>query len=294
MLPWDPDGLRQRCASLRATAEAYVLATKEELDSLFPGGTHNYVGPEEPLGQWIYCYGQLCRILDRRAQRETDNEDTQRRLARVLHGEPRRVDLIQPLEDGTAVLFVHPKSYAALSVLAELDRRHRECRAWRARLATLDEGTEPPADLSKARELITSTLSRLNATFIWIVTHPGTGLPYGEAWMMPWDHPDLPPAWCFAIAPADHLRVAQVYTMVNVGALKLLPRLDGDGGTVGWATFFTSLADQYHAPVDDLVSARPLAALITQSVLAADTLRRQRRMLAAKNAPPAPRGVVTL
>lgn len=294
---------------MRDTAEARHLAPADELAAVWPGGAQNALTPEaralalwardphapdadDPLltagpgplteavlGAWVYCYGQMVRIIDRREQRDPDNEEGQRLLAKVLGNVPVKVDLIMPVED-RAVVWVHPKGHDALVTLAEMERVARETRLWRDALTRV---VDPSPEERAARATVVRVLARLQATFAWIVTHPGSGLPYPDRFVLPWDHEAPPPSWCYDLDSRDYLRLAQAHTLVNIGRLRALPRVEGGDGT-GWATFFVSLAEQLRVPEADLMATRPLAGLLAHSAIAADTYRRAQAKAKASSA----------
>ncbi len=265
---WDIPGLRARCLRMRDTASVRSLASPDELTACWPGGENN---PRRDKGGWIVAYGQLCKFIGRRERLAGEDTLKERTQVMLLRGSPHAVALITPIDGQPPTLHVHPKSYDTLVTLAEMERTVREMAAWRSLLETQPEALE----VTNALGFLARSLARLHATFVWIVTHPGPGVPYAASFALPWDLDELPPAWCSLVDPYDLLRLAHAHTEVNLGRLRMLPTLERatDRGA-GWATFFVNVAEATKTPVAELTGGRALASLMAHSALVADSYRR--------------------
>jgi len=235
----------------------------------------------------------MASYIGRREYRSAgDIEQQQRVLTQLLRGAPVAVPIVTPPAGDVppAAWYVYPKGYTALLTLVEMERQYRELIAWRT---ALEAHEDPPPELMQAFGLLARAQARLQATFVWIVTHPGPGVPYALCHAMPWDVEDgMPPQWCFDLDPLDILRITAAHVEVNVLRLQSLPKLDDpkERGT-GWATFFVNMAEASGDSPAWLMEAHPLSALMARSALISEQQQRRDAERKKQGSPP-PGGVV--
>ncbi len=268
---WNIAGIKARCARMRVTVlhPARPLAAKAEVEGWWPGGANN---PSRTLGGWIICYGQLCAFIARRGEKASPatEEQNNRVIASMLRGEPKAVPLVA---GGT--VHVYPKSYNALETIGQLDRTYAQIMYWRDSFPEVDGDA---IERAQALTMIGRVLVLLNATFIWIVTHPGPGVPYDSVFTVPWDAGEIPPVWCFEADPLDIGRIAVAHNEVNMLRVAALPKLDkSDSRGLGWASFLTSASEATHTDPTTLANDHSLASLIARASVMEFVFQQQKK-----------------
>jgi hypothetical protein len=264
---WGVRGLRRTCRSIRTHLESQGTASPEELAVIWPGGRDN---ARTGHGAWIYAYGQLLRFMAREERAVTAQEGAAaEQLAQAaLAAKPVPLKVVG--EGVPAHLAVHPKSFAALEHMAQIDRRMRH-------LLSLQMVLQSHGDAEEAITAAGKAVMELYLMLAWASTHPGPGVPW--AWhASPWDGggPDVPD-WVRGLAPEIITAIATLHLTVNVGRLRALEVLTNprpDKGGTGWSTFFASMATELGEDVTALMRERPMTALIAQSALVAEQHRR--------------------
>lgn len=266
-LAWDEEGLQQRCTDLRETLLQSNMSTLAEVEMYWPGGAQNR---EEPPGDWIYCYAQLCGML-RREETPAQMQERQQAEAAVLAAlreEPECVELIaRDAEGGPVHLHVYPKSF---DTLCHVMARDLELLKLAAVLSLLHEaGVGLVTERGRA---IYEEISYQNRVLTWIVTSEGVNLPY------PADNPrpDIPD-WTQALDAADVVRVLRAHQRVNGQRIALIGDLLGassKGGKKsrgpGWATLAALAATELGTSSRSLLRDWSLAGWLAQMLLAQD------------------------
>jgi hypothetical protein len=253
---------------------ARALATDEELAAYWPGGAINRL---RSRGGWIFCYANYVRFLGRG---ETEHSDSLERLGlQVLAGEPAEVTLLAPPPElERPVLRVYPKGGRALLFCHARDWRigwlATACRTLQERGAPEDQ-----ALLDRA----TAELAYQIGLFVWVITHPGPGLPFPTGTALP-----QPPAPFLALDPVDLAQLNLAHAQVNGTRLALLRKQIqltlSPGERARESTFFDffgNLAIELGTPLDRLLEDWSLEQLLG-AVLASASTREAAR---AKPAP---------
>lgn len=261
---WDEAGLRQRCTDLRATLAQAGLATPDELDAYWPGGRENR---EESPGDWIYCYASFVRIAGREetpAER-VRREDAEAAVLAALRDDPEPVELIAPGPDGgPAFRSVYPKSF---DTLCHVSARDRELLRLAAAAQVLTESSLP--ELVERGRAVYEEISYQTRVLVWIVTHPGPGLPWADDVVRP-----EPPDWTLVLDPADIIRLVRAHQRVNgtrIGLISdLMAKGQGRGKGPGWATLGAMGASDLGVSSRVLLRDWSLAGWLAQLLLTAE------------------------
>lgn len=229
---WNDEGLRMRCERMRAALLARGHADQAEVDSYLPGGAAN--DETDPLGGWIYCYGQLSRLLDRLNPDPgpVRAAEAEAAISAALREEPVVVQLPAPLTNGRSHLAVHPKSLHALLHMAARDQI-----LGRLGIALEYLREQPDGDAATLVRPIMSELSYQQRCQVWAACHPGPGLPFEDDSMYP-----EPPRWTLEVEVLSVLQVMRAHNVVNGHRLALLRNMlhrrssGGDAAHLSWAT----------------------------------------------------------
>lgn len=254
---WTLKGIRARCERMRDTITSAGLAQPAEVAAYWPGGAEN---PLRHKGGWIYCYGQMCRLLGRKdpwnLERRTALSDAE--VLKALGDSPIPVKRLANLKDETTLpLLVYAKGLEAELYLDALDRQLAWMNAQRQRL--LDAGT--PAAMDLLTEVYT-TISYTLQVCVWIVLDPGPELPFDPA-----DPDPKIPHEIQVLEPWDMLRIceARQRQLARLSALRAITdeKTQHDGGSrPGWSMFIGSLALEMGETPATLMRHRSLASLL--------------------------------
>lgn len=259
-------GLRERARKFRDALLALGAATPDEIASYWPGGERNR---DRGHDGWVYCYGQLARLMGRTEQQEhaSEAEQTLARLAAedALRGAVQLVRLTDPDRDGKPrSVAVAPKSYHALVHITERD-------GYLGRLAldvsALAEASSGAAILTRGQAI--QEMNYQHRVLCWIVCQEGCQLPFRDSEERP-----EPPAWTEALSPFDIVRIIEAHKLVNGVRLQLALRLlappePGTGQRIGaWATILVTASERMKIPVQTLARDYTLESLIAQLAIA--------------------------
>lgn len=252
--------LNQRSAAIAEHLKARKLATQDEIEKC-------YAEAEEPDLKAAMAYAALRVLLHERApdnhDKRSQRKSADRTILDALRGASKAVTLTDPIE-GFRELSVHPKSLNALIELAERD----------AVIGFFNTGLDALHELVKVNPTpervehvarATRELAYQQRICVWIVTHPGPGLPFAEEETSP-----RLPAWLDDLSPVDALLVFRAHEDVNAGrlaALQNLPRgkKGSDDGERGWGVYLANLASLLNRTAEQLSRDQSLAALFAQS-----------------------------
>jgi hypothetical protein len=259
--------LQQKCQEVREAWVTRGVCTDAEVAAYWPGGEDNPY-PVDTLEAWAHAYFNLGRF-GARDERKTQDPWADLTGAAALMSEPSPV----VLANGETV-HAYPKSFSALHHLARCEERINWALAHKAAIA-------PPVNEEQAAILdtldhITDVLQRVQ---VWIVTHPGPGVPYDwSRW--PWQQRLETPTWVDELSATDIVQIGVAHTVVNWLRLRALDMLtepaERSRVTAGWSTFFASIAAEKGLEPDVLMRDRSLVALMSTSSLAADIYRKHR------------------
>lgn len=283
------DGLRERCARLRASLLRHGTATEAEIDPYVPGGEENResVG----LAPWIWYYAQLVRLMGRTEDGAPARDGSARvndaLLLAALGAQPELVE--QETDDPEALAAVQ----AALDALAARRGRHTwavhpksfhtllHLHARSERITWLTERSQVllARGASDDLELLRRTREEIgyqHRVCAWVATTPGPGLPFGEH--------DARPALPDAVADLDSVTLAQILgasLRVNWVRLQALSELvtpsGGSGARPTWSAFFGALAVEHDERPETLMRDYSLAALLASQRLAASERTKAQR-----------------
>jgi hypothetical protein len=261
-IPLSPlaQSLKERADMIAEHLSARKLATQAEIDACFTEA-------EEPNLKAAMAYAGLRVLLHERAPDNHDKKTRRKNADRVildaLRGASKAVTLTDPSLDLREVS-VHPKSLNALIELAERDHVIGFFNSGVEALRELAK-TDPRPDRIDMLARGVRELAYQQRICVWIVTHPGPGLPFPEEDTSP----ELP-AWLGQLSPVDALMIFRAHEEVNAGrlaALQALPRgrKNGDDGERGWGVYLANLASLLNRTAEQLSRDQSLAALFAQS-----------------------------
>lgn len=259
--------LESQCATLKAALQGEGVDV-QRLDRFAPGGAEN---AECGARAWYRYFRKLDRAHGRleedsgsggRGLREGAIAAT---LAAALAEEPIPVQFV----DGT-VRAVYPKSYHALAWLDSLDRQHLA----HAEAARVSAVLETVPDL-KVFALGPLQSSRAHRTWLWILTHPGPGLPFDET------KSAEPPRWTQSVAPEDFVKVFEAHLELHQARLRLIAqRFPSEGSSesrLPLAGFIGALAAENGVDARLYMRVHSLGKLFATSIAAAEASREARR-----------------
>lgn len=253
---WTAKGLRGRCEEFRASLLRRRTATAEEIADYWPGGKVNT--EPDPLGKWIFCYGNLVGFLRRRDPAEEDRK-ANAALDLALANAP----VMVTCSDGSTRA-VYPKSFHALRFLDVLDRSVNDLVS-----AVAEYGGDPEAlKALMVFPVLESTAVRLWA---WILTSEGPTLPFDEH-----ATPESP-AWTKALAPEDILAIAKAHIEVNATRLKIIseafPADGAHGSRLSLSGFLGTASQEMGVQPSRLLREWSLGEVFAQSISAAQAHR---------------------
>lgn len=251
-------------------------ATEAEISPWAPGGAEN---ADRGLVGWIEFWGHLKYLHGVETERDgAMGERKEAKAAATALAALRRQPIPIPgvtLAGAPLPLQVHPKGALALTEVALLDW----LLGWFVAVGGVGERHQR-VDLQEdaARGQV-----RTHAILVWILTHPGPGMPY-PAYTAP---PD-PPLWALQLDPVDLLSVLAAHKEVNGGRLACLELLThGRGGPrVSWAAIVAADAERAHSEAYRLMAETTMVERLVQSGLANEVDR-----LASEDRQRAPRGL---
>jgi hypothetical protein len=267
-------------SQLKARSEGIVehllakqYAKREEIDAMLA----EHKNPNDPESTLILTYGALRVLLDERTPDAGDRDARRKRADRVvldsLRGASRPVTLTAPIEDLREVS-VHPKSMNALIELAERDAVIGFFNAGLDALRELVVANPTPDRVEHLARGVRE-VGYQERICVWIVTHPGPGLPYPEEVTTP----ELPD-WLSYLSPVDALLIFAAHEDVNAGrlaALQALPRgkKRADDVERGWGVYLANMASLMNRSAEQLARDHSLASLFAQSYVHAIEQERQ-------------------
>lgn len=253
--------LRVRSAGIAEHLLAKNLATQAEIDAC------NANTPDDPDTEMVVTFGNLRVLLAERTPTDEDREKRRARADRVvldsLRGASKPITLTAPIDDLREVS-VHPKSMNALIELAERDAVIGLMNAGLDALRDMVTTNPTPEYVDHMARSIRE-VGYQERICVWIVTHPGPGLPFPEEET----NPELPP-WLAYLSPVDVLLIFAAHEDVNAGrlaALQALPRGKKKANDVerGWGVYLANLASLLNRSAEQLARDHSLAALFAQS-----------------------------
>ncbi len=260
-----PEGLAERCETLRASLQHRAPDLAAQLLPYWPGGDEN---PETVgLAPWIVCYAQVIRLLgEDHHRRGSAQPHTDAILLAALSAAPAYVEQGAPL----APLAVFPKGFRALL--------HLHARS--ARIAWLMERSAALTASASAEDLpllerVQAELAYQHAVCAWVATHEGPGLPFSDRESRP-----TPPDVMANLDPQVLRAVLSAFMEVNwlrLNALDAMQRPSGSGeARPTWSAFFGALAIEHDEKPETLMRDYSLAALLASTTLSAQ--QRQQAM----------------
>jgi len=262
---WTPAALQARCERLRDAVLQRGVASEAELAPYWPGGEANTEADE--FGQWIYAYFNMGRFAARLERAEKGDPWADLTAAAALTAEPMTITV-----DGGRSVAVWPKSFMALQHVVRCEQRLRD--ALILQTAMQEQRGE---DSARLQDVCATLVAEMQAVEVWIATHPGPGVPYRwEA--LPWRQVLEVPAWVRELSPVAIMQIGAAFATVNVVRLQALDQLTEPSKRqttgAGWASYFASVASERGVDVEAIMREKSLAALLTQTSLAADVQRR--------------------
>lgn len=255
--------------------------TREELDDYWPGGAENKLTGR---GAWIYCWARYNAYLDRTksSASDVDQDAVEQAALKAFRDEPKEVELVRPLPDGSPYLACHPKSPTALALLDSIEE---EIRWLLERIEWLQKRWEQEAP-EKTGEAF-RVLTQLELYAVWVSTTEGPGIPFNPAGVWP----DLPPE-LIQLEALDILNVLKAHHAVNKGRIALiassLRKRGGGDHQASWATLTVRAADALKAPMDHLTKTRSLASWFAQVAMMWDDQAAQQARAQSKSRAPDP------
>lgn len=253
--------LRDRTAAIAKHLLAKGLATQAELDAC------NANTLDDTETDLIVTFGNLRVLLSERTPTDEDREKRRARADRVvldsLRGASKPVTLTAPIDDLREVS-VHPKSMNALIELAERDAVIGLMNAGLDALRDMVTRDPTPEHVDHMARSIRE-VGYQERICVWIVTHPGPGLPFPEEET----NPVLPP-WLAYLSPVDVLLIFAAHEDVSAGRLAALQALrrgkkKADDVERGWGVYLANLASLLNRSAEQLARDHSLAALFAQS-----------------------------
>lgn len=203
--------IRDECDRLRSHLVAAGGASREELRLVEPGERDNPdSGPDGVLKWYGYLMQRMAVPVSAPAQDTAADDAANVAGLRALAAQPKQVRLVGDL---SKAVLVHPKGLSALTWCDEADQLMGRLTLFRDRIAT-SVAEDDRALLERAD----AELMRLLGLFVWAVTSPGAGLPWGDA-------PAIAPDWIADIDPIDVMQIAKAHQEVNGKRLQALSRL---------------------------------------------------------------------
>lgn len=277
--------LRAECTLMERTVLSERFTDKAALAPVQPGGASN---PDKGAAGWLRYLKHLHRVhavgvapaAAREAGHEPDAAALQRAEQTVLDA-MRDHPIAVPIDGGTRVVHVYPKSLDALLHVQALDAQLAWMTQAHARLmATLE--TDPRPDLADKVPEVLAVISYTYQLVAWIVTHPGPAMPYAPGD----DHPE-PPAEVRALAPWDVVRICRAHQqhLLRTSAVAALVDEVAQGETKGtragrrptWAALYAQLEIEGVGPAPVLMKHRSLASLLATVRLSAARAEEARR-----------------
>lgn len=223
------------------------------------------------LDPWMQHYAALCRLHGRAsaigAVRRTDAE-ARAAVLDALAEVPGPVALRTPPPDAPQPFLVYPKSPIALFELGLCERRLQHLRATVHVLRSSDDHTH--------QQILPDTeaaIAYFYALAVWILGHPGPGLPYDVEAVDP-----QPPAWAYGIDILDVPAILAQHFQINFTRLKALEQLtlppDSKGEPLSWAGWFAAEASERATDAVRLLRGQSLGGLLAQRAMANDSQRR--------------------
>jgi hypothetical protein len=246
-----------------------------EIDAERPGTVLN---PDTSAMGWLHYLCQLHRMHERGPASTTTTGSLRwdslnmTDVRAALHAEPITVTM----EDGTQRA-VYPKGEYALArvVMIEFTLRY----ALERRLAlelVASENTSP--ELLDALASAVDLQSVLEREFVWILTHPGSDVPWEEEarWTVE------PPLWTRAITPIDMMMIRAAHLDVNLLRINAVSersrRLAGKGTGEGMplAAFMGLMASELGVQPKELARRWSLGEVFVQSLMRWEAMERAR------------------
>ena len=236
---------RSECGLLAEHLVREQAVSDADVKAHTPGGANN---PDKGADGWRSFdrwlqrqHAVMVHKQERQGGKFSDADDLA--LVDVLRGAPEDVTCVARVsdEDGAAPIRVrvYPKSFHALIEIAQIDRTV----AWMAAHLERFKEAEGAMELDLVVRLMPEVL-RLYKRLVWIVTHPGCGLPYAESEAAP-----TLPEWLDRLDVADCYRINKAHHAVNEMRLIHLRQLVTDKtGTPSterpqWTVFFAAASE---------------------------------------------------
>lgn len=274
------DLLQERCALYRDTLLQEGACTEDDLDPHWPGGAENRL---DGLDAWFYCYSQCMRRLGIGEGRKLERESLHARSAGQLdilkaqRSDPKAITLVPLTEQQARVVYVYPKSGAALDRMRAIQL---SLAYLLDELATLEDRLTEPSDVDLWRRGIEQARV-LECQLMWCATHQGHGLPFTLEEADP-----VLPDWLTETTPIDYRLVMDGFTEVNARRLAAL-QTNRDAATRPDPTgFMASWSVETGIPVSRLWSDYALAELFATAAELARTRQDAMDDVRAKSAAP--------
>lgn len=257
---------------LEQSVRAASTATPAQLDAARPGGAEN---PDRSAMGLLYYFGALSRwhamgpsVPTKHSMRWDSAAMDDLRAA--LAAEP-----ITIVMDSGRKVAVHPKGEHALHrvALASLS-----CEWITVQRLTLHEAETTPQTLEALRKAIEAE-AMLTAEFVWIVTHPGAGLPFSDD--AQWEHDA--PAWIREeLTPFDIIAIRRAHLEVNllrINAISERSRHLAGGGSeaIPLASFLGVMSNELQVQPEVLVRQWSLGAIFGSSLAKWEAQERAKR-----------------
>lgn len=235
------------------------------------------------IDPWLLYYGWL-RVRRSTAgadQRQTMGPSAGEAIRQMTFAEPQRLHLEMDSTDSSEAgdvqyptglaVGVYPKSPLALRVLDSLDAQvHGLARASALAMATTNEHDR------SVLALVPLTRSLAERVFVWIITHPGSKLPFDR---MAVSLPD-PPAWTEYYSASDLIRLVVAHREVNGGRQRAIGHAFGAGDrtepTLPLDGMLAAFTAEKHEPPADILERFSLGE-ITAAAVASAKLHRDAR-----------------
>ncbi len=268
-------------AELSTACETLLVAivseggAREHAERHAPGGPDN---PDTTVRGWLRYYQQLHRIHAVLVGHATDGRSSEPRSALDAHlASALSAALVEepvPVQFADGVVrMVYPKSYHALAWLDSLDRQYLANAHAALALADVQGASAEELRVHALAPLVSSLAVRL---WLWILTHPGPGLPFDESKVTA-----DPPRWTRNVAPEDLIKMFEAHLQIHQERLAIIARaFPSDGQTttrLPLAGFIGALAHESGQDARLLMRFHSLGKLFATSVTAAEGAREARR-----------------
>lgn len=267
------DVLVERCTLLEHALRTRDDVTADDIDKARPGGAHN---PDPSAHGWLSYFAWLHRAhaTSGAAKAVTASQRWDARgmddMRAALAAEPIPLTL-----DSGRTVAVYPKGEHALNRVAVAGLAAEWVTARRVALMA-----EPPtADTLAALDRAVEAEAALIAEFVWVVTHPGPGVPWTDE--STWAH--TPPTWCKDdVSPFDVVAIRKAHLDVNllrVNAIAERSRhlAEGGGDAMPLAAFLGVMASELQVKPEELARKWSLGEIFATSLAKWEASERAKR-----------------